>query len=323
MEAQKMEPFRRGFPDGVAAAESPAQGAPAARMPVENAARLHPAAHNRRFRHIFRIQMAVVLLTVGALTLTYVLLAARESSSLATNLIFASGLGFALAILLATTLVAGAQIGRVFERLQRSDLCAVEALLGALAAKDEYRSDRSAHVNELSVATGRALGLSEGQLEALSHGALFHDIGKIGIPDRILEKPSVLTHAEREIVNRHTVIGQRILAPLDFLAPALPIVRHARERWDGNGYPDGLAGEQIPIGARIIFVCDAYHAMINDGPHRTAVPPAEAIRRLEGGRGSQFDPAVVDVFLEKVLSHQAGPVAQASSDRDLVAPEPD
>jgi HD-GYP domain-containing protein (c-di-GMP phosphodiesterase class II) len=116
----------------------------------------------------------------------------------------------------------------------------------------------------------------------------------------VLHKPGPLDAAERAEVAQHTLIGERILEPIDFLEPIRPIVRHAHERWDGLGYPDGLAGDDIPLGARIVFACDAYDAMITDRPYRAGMPEAEARGELESGAGTQFDPKVVEALLQVV-----------------------
>jgi putative nucleotidyltransferase with HDIG domain len=129
-------------------------------------------------------------------------------------------------------------------------------------------------------------------------GFLLHDIGKVAVPDAILFKPERLTDVERAVMERHTIVGWEILRDVDFLAEAKLVVRHHHERWDGAGYPDGLAGEQIPLEARIIFVCDAFHAMTSDRPYRAAMPQDEAIRRLLEAAGTQFDPEIVRVFVD-------------------------
>ena len=142
---------------------------------------------------------------------------------------------------------------------------------------------------------GAGLGLDSRQLKRLELGALFHDIGKIGIPEAVLSKPGPLTTEERRLMEKHPELGERIIAPIDRLQEVRPIVRHCHERYDGMGYPDRMVGEEIPLESRIIFVCDAYHAMTTDRPYRKKLPKAEAVRRLEDGAGTQFDPRVVEV----------------------------
>jgi diguanylate cyclase (GGDEF)-like protein len=182
-----------------------------------------------------------------------------------------------------------------FETLERTFLSTVEALANALEAKDEYTSSHAQWIRDMSVMVGEELGLDAATLKRVELGALFHDIGKIGIPSAILSKPGPLTDEEREIIETHPALGEQILAPIDQLEHVRPIVRACHERYDGMGYPDGLAGEEIPLEARIIFVCDAFHAMTTTRPYRDALPTEEAHRRLRKAAGSQFDPAVVDI----------------------------
>jgi len=184
-----------------------------------------------------------------------------------------------------------------YEGLERTFVSTVEALANALEANDEYTSTHARWITDLSLRVGRELGLDERALKCLELGALLHDIGKIGIPSDVLAKPGRLTAAERKIVETHPELGERIIAPIDRLQVVRPIVRHCHERWDGRGYPDGIAGEDIPLESRIIFVCDAYHAMTTDRPYRRRLSHREAVRRLADGAGSQFDPYVVEVAL--------------------------
>ena len=156
---------------------------------------------------------------------------------------------------------------------------------------------------------GTALGISGNDLKRLELGALFHDIGKIGIPSTILTKPGPLDDGEWAIIKTHPELGERILAPIDRLADVRPIVRHCHEHFDGRGYPDGLVGTDIPIESRIILVVDAFDAMTTDRPYRVRLPVEEAARRLRENAGRQFDPQIVEVFLETVVGdlalHQA------------------
>jgi HD-GYP domain-containing protein (c-di-GMP phosphodiesterase class II) len=149
----------------------------------------------------------------------------------------------------------------------------------------------------MSLSVGAALGLDAKALKRLELGALFHDIGKIGIPDEILRKPEKLTDVERRIVEQHPDFGARILAPIERLGEVSEIVRACHERWDGAGYPQGLTGESIPAEARIVVVCDAFDAMTTDRPYRRALPVDEACKRLREAAGTQFDPRVVEAFL--------------------------
>jgi len=182
-----------------------------------------------------------------------------------------------------------------FRSLEKTFLETVEALANALEANDEYTSSHARWITDLALKVGEGLGLDGRALKRLELGALFHDIGKIGIPEAILSKPGPLTAAEREVVQSHPELGEKIIAPIDRLEEVRPIVRHCHERYDGAGYPDRLKGEDIPVESRIILVCDAYHAMTTDRPYRRKLPEEEALRRLEEGAGTQFDPRVVEV----------------------------
>ena len=188
-----------------------------------------------------------------------------------------------------------------FEGLQHAFVSTVEALANALEANDEYTSTHARWITDLALGVGRELSLDDSTLKRLELGALLHDIGKIGIPSDILRKPGRLTSAERTVMETHPTLGERIIAPIDRLQEVRSIVRHCHERWDGRGYPDGLAAEEIPLESRIIFVCDAYHAMTSDRPYRRRLAPLVAQRRLAEASGSQFDPQVVDACL-RVLS---------------------
>ncbi|MDE3024344.1 MAG: GAF domain-containing protein [Acidobacteriota bacterium] len=196
-----------------------------------------------------------------------------------------------------------------YEGLERTFVSTVEALANALEANDEYTSTHARWISDLSLRVGRELGLGDAVLKRLELGALLHDIGKIGVPGTILSKPGRLNSTERAVIEMHPVLGERIIAPIDRLEEVCGIVRHCHERWDGRGYPDGLAGEDIPLEARIIFVCDAYHAMTTDRPYRRRLSHPEAVRRLRDGAGSQFDPRVVDVCLGVVERDRAHPGA--------------
>jgi len=184
-----------------------------------------------------------------------------------------------------------------FADLEHAFLQTVEVLANALEAKDEYTSGHAREVAEIAVAIGREFAMPADELRMLELAGMFHDIGKIGVGTEIINKPGPLTREEMLEMQKHPEIGAQILAPVEFLQPVLPMIRAGHERWDGDGYPDGLAGEDIPLGARIIFVCDAYHAMTSDRSYRKALPEEEALRRLGEAAGTQFDPNVVEVFL--------------------------
>ena len=195
-----------------------------------------------------------------------------------------------------------------FESLEQTFLSTVEALANALEANDEYTSSHARAITDMALEVGTQLGLDPKSLKRLELGALFHDIGKIGIPSEVLLKPGSLTPDERKVIEQHPELGERILAPIVRLSDVRPIVRHCHERFDGAGYPDRLAAEDIPLESRIILVCDAFHAMTTDRPYRGRLPLEEACKRLRDGAGTQFDPDVVGVFLD-VLSGEPEPAS--------------
>ncbi len=173
----------------------------------------------------------------------------------------------------------------------------VGALAAAIDAKDTYTRGHSERVTRYAVATARALKLPEDQVEILQYVSLLHDIGKIGTRDEILNKPGRLLDAEYDEVKRHVLVGHSIIAGIKFLADGAVIVRHHHEWFDGTGYPDNLAGEAIPIGARILAVVDAYDAITSDRQYRKAQATDEAIAEIQKGAGSQFDPRVLAAFI--------------------------
>jgi HD-GYP domain-containing protein (c-di-GMP phosphodiesterase class II) len=189
--------------------------------------------------------------------------------------------------------------GRVEQDLQR----VVWALSGAVEAKDAYTGGHLQRVNAFALEVGRRMGLDGRELELLQIASTLHDIGKIGIPESILNKPGPLDPDERAVMQRHPEIGARLLTRVEGLRDAAPLVMAHQERWDGRldvrfpGYPHGLSGDQIPLGARIIAVVDCFDAMTTDRPYRAAKPPSAARATLVAERGAQFDPAVVDSFL--------------------------
>jgi diguanylate cyclase (GGDEF)-like protein len=204
-----------------------------------------------------------------------------------------------------------------FENLEETFVSTVEALANALEANDEYTSSHTRWITDMALRVGEALGFESIALKRLELGALFHDIGKIGIPTSILLKPGPLSPEERKIMETHPELGERILEPIDRLVDVRTVVRSCHERWDGAGYPDGKAGEEIPLEARIILVCDAFHAMTTDRPYRKRLSGEEACRRLKAGAGTQFDPAVVEVFLslplEVPVPHEDAPGERLAS----------
>ena len=172
------------------------------------------------------------------------------------------------------------------------------AFVATLEIRDPHISDHLRGVAEISRRIGSRLHLSPDQIEALVLGAMLHDVGKIGVPDYILQKPGRLTEEEFEVIRRHPVQGARMLAPIQDLAPALVVVKHHHERFDGEGYPDGLRGGSIPISARIVSAADAFDAMMRDRPYGYGIPRKAALEEITHGSGSRFDPEIVAALLE-------------------------
>jgi diguanylate cyclase (GGDEF)-like protein/putative nucleotidyltransferase with HDIG domain len=184
--------------------------------------------------------------------------------------------------------------------LKERSTAAMESLSATVDARDAYTAGHSRRVQQLSLAMGRELGLSRAELDLLGHAALFHDIGKLAVPDAILLKPAVLTDDEWALMQRHSDEGARIIDRLGFLNDAVPAIRHHHERFDGTGYPDGLVGEEIPLGARIIHVADALDSMLTTRIYRAARPALDAMDELKRAAGTQFCPRCVGA-VERVL----------------------
>jgi two-component system cell cycle response regulator len=185
-----------------------------------------------------------------------------------------------------------------------------DVLLRALAERDPGLGSHAETV-AMAAATAEALGLPQDEVENVRHASELHDVGKVAIPDAILGKPGPLTDEEWSFVRRHTVIGERIILAAPALARVAVLVRASHERWDGAGYPDGVSGEAIPLGARIVAVADAFAAMIAGRPYRAARTPEEALGELQLAAGTQFDPVVVDAWCA-AYTRRALPAAVSS-----------
>jgi diguanylate cyclase (GGDEF)-like protein/putative nucleotidyltransferase with HDIG domain len=193
---------------------------------------------------------------------------------------------------------------REAEEMSRLHLSTVEALATAIDAKDQTSHCHVRRVQIYTEGLGRLLGLSEPELAALSAGALLHDVGKLAVPDHILNKPGALTAAEFEKTKVHTVVGAEILSRVNFPYPVVPIVKHHHERWDGCGYPDGLKGEQIPITARIMSVVDCFDSVREDRPFRQGMSRSDALSLLRKGAGTHFDPSIVELFVDNLAQFE-------------------
>jgi putative nucleotidyltransferase with HDIG domain len=189
------------------------------------------------------------------------------------------------------------QLSIALQDLEQSYDYTLEALGGALDAKDAETEGHCQRVTAFTITIARAMGVDKALLRQIARGAFLHDIGKMGVPDSILTKPGPLTPEEREIMRRHCDIGYAVLQRIPFLKEAAEIVLSHQECYDGSGYPRGLKGEQIPMGARIFAVADTLDAMISDRPYRKALPISAAREEIQRFAGRQFDPRVVQVFL--------------------------
>jgi putative nucleotidyltransferase with HDIG domain len=188
--------------------------------------------------------------------------------------------------------------------LEQSYTETIGSLAAAVDARDSTTEQHSKRVTEMAVNLGRWIGMSSDELRDLERGALLHDVGKIGVSDRVLNKPGKLNEAEWAEMRQHPVIGHEMLHNVSFLQAALPVVRHHHERWDGKGYPDRLRGEWIPRSARLFAVIDVYDALTSDRPYRAAMRSDQAMAVLREGSGSHFDPYMVDAFEKMLGAHQ-------------------
>ena len=184
------------------------------------------------------------------------------------------------------------------EKLEQSYLDTIQTLRYTVEVKDPYTRGHSDRVSEFSVLIGKHLGLPEEQINTLKIGGLFHDIGKIGVPDSILLKESRLTDDEYSQIKNHPTIGSHILSTATIFQDIIPIVKHHHERYDGKGYPSKLSGENIPYLARIVAIADTFDAMTSKRPYRDALPIEKVKEEFIKGMGTQFDPSLADLFLK-------------------------
>ncbi len=186
----------------------------------------------------------------------------------------------------------------LFKKLERSYIESLMALVKATEAKDPSLRGHSQRVSELAVKLAKELGLNQEEIKYIRYGALLHDVGKIGIREYILEKPGTLSREEMEIMKEHIKIGEEILKPIAFLKPVLPYIRYHHENYDGSGYPEGLKGEEIPLGAQIISICDVYDAITNERSYADRMTKEEALNLIKNLKGKKFKPEIVDVFIK-------------------------
>jgi putative nucleotidyltransferase with HDIG domain len=194
------------------------------------------------------------------------------------------------------------------QQLTRSYMATVRALSNAVEARDAYTGGHAERVARYAIEIGRELGLPRPDAPEIEFGFLLHDIGKLAVPDSILFKPGPLTAEERALMTRHTIVGAEIMRDIEFLAEASKVVRSHHERWDGSGYPDGLAGEEIPLTARVFAVADVFDALTTDRPYRAALSFEQAHEMIVAESGRHFDPEVADAFQrvgDEILRHIA------------------
>ncbi|MCW2972501.1 MAG: response regulator receiver modulated metal dependent phosphohydrolase [Thermoleophilia bacterium] len=201
-----------------------------------------------------------------------------------------------------------AEAERLAAELARAYKETVSALINALHSRDGETEAHGDRVADRVVAVGRRFGLDGQELTDLEYGALFHDIGKIAVPDAILHNTDALTEDEWAVIRQHTVVGEQIIRPIGFLRNVARIVRHSHEHWDGSGYPDHLVGEQIPLASRIVFACDAFDAMTSERTYQCAMTTEKAVDRMHELSGIHFDPHVIEV-LDEVLAEEPSPTS--------------
>ena len=205
----------------------------------------------------------------------------------------------------------GGENEQLISRLERGYLDTIRCLASAIDAKDPYTRGHSERVAALAVQIGKELGLDEATVRALRFAGTLHDIGKIGVPEQVLRKPTTLTPEETTLIRSHAVVGAEIIEGIEFLKAAEPGVRHHHERWDGKGYPDGLSGEAIPMVARIVNAADTWDACTSERPYQRAYSAPEVVAILARLRGGQIDPAVHDAILRVVRARAAAEGAPA------------
>ena len=267
------------------------------------------------FADVYSYRRSLLALHEAALVGAFIAGALTVGGTVATTLML-----IALPLMTMNALIVGTVSHRFIQTLlQREQFqSAVTSLLEALQARDGYTGDHSRETLAMAMAVADELELGATERKLLADTALLHDIGKIGIPNAILQKPGKLTDDEWAVMKEHPVVGEQILRDMPGFEAVARAVRHEHERWDGQGYPDGISGEEIPIASRIVLACDAFHAMTSDRPYRKAMSVEEARAELRLNAGSQFDPRVVEA-LDRAIAASKIDVHSTSSDSQLAA----
>lgn len=210
---------------------------------------------------------------------------------------------------LASSVAVALSNAETYRELRELNIQTIAALVNTVEARDPYTRGHSERVARYAAAIAQKMGLPSAQVEACQVGGLLHDIGKIGIRDAILYKPGQLTDDEHESMEEHPAIGARIVSGVARLAHIVPIIYAHQERYDGSGYPKGLKGDEIPLEARIVAVADAFEAMTAERPYKPAIPPEDALRALQVGAGTRWDPCVVDALVQVMCEEaKAAPI---------------
>ncbi len=207
-------------------------------------------------------------------------------------------------VILASRASQAIENARLYENLQRTFRETIQGLVSTLEAKDKYTSGHSRRVTEYATLVARALNLPDDLVEKIDRAGLLHDIGKIGIRLEALNKPEKISQAEHEMFKDHTIMGKQILESIHFLREIVPMVLYHHEWFDGSGYPEGKRGHDIPLGARILAVADSYDAMTSDRPYRKAMSQEQGVKELKRCSGTQFDPDIVELFIEELGKNQ-------------------
>jgi len=258
---------------------------------------------------LIKFSQYLVAVAILAAAIALAGLAASPSTSLYAKALLGTALGMLLVLVFLQRrgerqVLALSEQYRRAHQLAQLDAAVIAAFAMAIDAKDQHTHGHTERVCQIARLIGDEMDLNEDELQALETAAMLHDIGKLAVPDYILSKPDTLTQEELKKVRTHTLVGAAILEPVQFPWPVIPVIRSHHEWWDGSGYPDGLAGDQIPLAARILAVADVYDALLSHRPYRPAMTVQEAVASMRDHAGTQFDPTVLDTCFRVLASQQ-------------------